>query len=351
MDEKESNIQVEEKEENKKEKKFDPQGRKWSLTINDPIPKGLTHEKIKMLLFMLKGIDYICMSDEIGDRHHTHVYAHFEKPKRFSTIKNLIPKAHIERAIGTSIQNKEYIFKEGKWEKTEKKETNLADTHEEWGEMPVERQGARNDLAELYEMIQDGMSNYEILSENSDFIIHIERMEKIRQTILEETYKNVFRNLEVTYIFGDAGAGKTRSVMEKYGYANVFHVTNYKNPFDQYRGQDVIVFDEFYNSLPIRDMLKYLDGYPLMLPCRYADKVACFTKVYLLSNTDLKEQYIDIQEHSPETWKAFLRRIHKVQVFKNGKIKDYSLMDYLYDFQMLTAEQISLLPFDIEGGK
>lgn len=349
MEEEESNIQVTE-EKDKKEKKIDPQGRKWLFVINDPVPKGITHEEIKRLLFTLKGIDYICMSDEVGDRHHTHVYAHFDKPKRFSTLKNLIPKAHIERAIGTSVQNRDYIFKQGKWEKTEKKETNLSDTHEEWGELPVERQGARNDLAELYEMIQDGMSNYEILEENPDFISQIERIDRVRRTIQEEIFKDTFRNLETVYIFGDTGAGKTRGVMERYGYANVYRVTNYKNPFDNYRGQDVIMFEEFAGNLPITQMLIYLDGYPVMLPCRYTDKVACFTKVYIISNLDLKAQYPDIQRHAPETWKAFLRRIHKVQTYQNDKVTEYALLDYLYDFRMLTAEQISMLPFDDNGG-
>lgn len=321
------------------------------LTANKPIQKRYTHEEIKLKLLSLKSLKYFCISDEIANTYHSHWFIYSKNPIRFSTLKRLFPQAHIEKAYGTCTQNRDYIFKQGKWEQDKKKETNLADTHEEWGEMPVERQGARNDYAELYEMIQAGMSNYEILEENPNMVKQIERMDRVRQTIQEEAYKDKFRNLEVTYIFGDTGAGKTRSVMERYGYSNTYRITNYRNAFDQYKGQDVIVFEEFFNSLPITDMLKYLDGYPLMLPCRYADKVACFTKVYLLSNTDLKEQYIDIQEHSPETWKAFLRRIHKVQVFKNGKIKDYSLMDYLYDFQMLTAEQISLLPFDIEGGK
>lgn len=39
--------------------------------------------------------------------------------------------------------------------------------------------------------------------------------------------------------------------MEKYGYANVFRVTNYKHPFDQYKGQDDIMFEEFQSSIPI----------------------------------------------------------------------------------------------------
>lgn len=288
------------------------------------------------------------MSDEIANTHHTHLYLCSDSPIRFSTLKKRFPEAHIEKAYGTSAQNREYVFKEGKWINDKKKETNLEDTHEEVGELPQERQGARNDYAELYEMVTEGMSNYEILEEKPDFISQIERIDKVRQIIQEEAYKDTFRHLVVSYLYGDTESGKTRSVMERYGYANVFRVTNYRNPFDTYKGQDVIVFEEFQNSLPINQMLLYLDGYPVMLPCRFADKVACYTKVYILSNIDLKEQYTDIQAYQPEVWNAFLRRIHTVQHFHDGKIDTYSLFDYLNEFQMLTAEQMKLLPFDNE---
>ena len=108
---------------------------------------------------------------------------------------------------------------------------------------------------------------------------------------------------------GKTGTGKTRFVMEKYGYENVYRIQNYKNPFDQYRGQDVIVFEEFRNSVRIEEMLNFLDGYPLMLPCRYADRMALFTKVYIISNWELNEQYQSIQVNHTETFNAFLRRI------------------------------------------
>jgi hypothetical protein len=170
-------------------------------------------------------------------------------------------------------------------------------------------------------------------------------MDKVRQIIQEENYKEVFRKLEVAYLYGDTGTGKTRSIMEQYGYTNVFRVTNYKHPFDQYKGQDVIMFEEFQSSIPINQMLIYLDGYPVTLPCRYSDKVACYTKAYILSNIDLKEQYPDTQIYSPETWNAFLRRIHRVQVFRNGQVETYSLFNYLNEFHMLTAEQTSFCPF------
>lgn len=319
--------------------------RKWQITLNNPQPKGYTHEKIKAELHALKSLKYYCMSDEIGNTHHTHIYVCFSSPVRFSTLKNHFPQAHLEKAYGSSNENKDYIFKDGKWVNDKKKETNLADTHEEWGTLPEERQGARNDYAELYELIQEGKSNFAIIDEKPDFINQLERIDRVRQIVQEEAFKEIFRNLNVSYFYGETGSGKTRSVMEKFGYSNVYRITNYKNPFDQYQGQDVIVFEEFQSSIPINQMLIYLDGYPIALPCRYADKIACYTKVYILSNIDIREQYTDIQHHNHETWKAFLRRINTIKVFTQNDIKEYTVKDYFDAFRYLTEKELQEIPF------
>ena len=73
------------------------------------------------------------------------------------------------------------------------------------------------------------------------------------------------------------------------------------------------MFEEFRSNLLVGDMLNYLDGYPVELPCRYANKVACYTNVYIISNIPLEQQYPNVQTDSPETWAAFRRRIHHVQ--------------------------------------
>ena len=100
--------------------------------------------------------------------------------------------------------------------------------------------------------------------------------------------------------------------MDKYGYTNIFRVTDYDHPFDNYKGQDVVLFEEFRSSLKIQDMLNYLDGYPLELPCRYANKIACYTKVYIITNIPLSVQYTSVQNEHLETWLAFKRRIKMV---------------------------------------
>lgn len=307
--------------------------RKWLLTINNPIEKGYTHEHIKEILSTLK-LSYWCMSDETGHEgtFHTHIFLAYTNGIKASTIHNKFNGAHRDIARGTCQQNRDYVFKEGKWLDGEKGTTNHRDSHEEWGEMPVERQGARNDLTDLYDMIKEGLSTYEILEQSPQYIMQLEKIDKIRQTVVEEKYKNTWRTLEVTYIWGVTGSGKSRYIKEKYGYSNVYSVTDYLHPFDGYKGQDVIVFDEFRSSLRIDDMLKYLDGYPLELPCRYNNKCACFTKVYFATNIDLRAQYPNVQNDEKMTYNAFLRRIHNVMVFDGTNITTMDTATYLKDF-------------------
>lgn len=288
----------------------DTRSRKWQITINNPKEKGYTHDKIKSILLNFKSLIYWCMSDEVGEKgtYHIHLFMFFNNVVRFSTIKNNFEGAHYEMAKGTCQQNRDYVFKEGKWENDKKKETNLFDTHEEHGIIPIERQGSRNDLADLYSMIKEGMTNYEILEENPNYIFNIEKIEGVRQMFREEKFKNTFRKLTVTYLYGNSGSGKTSSIMNKYGYSNVYRITDYSHPFDSYKGEDVIIFEEFRSSFKIQDMLNYLDGYPLMLPCRYNNKVACYTKVYVITNINFFQQYVSVQEEYEETFRAFTRR-------------------------------------------
>lgn len=288
--------------------------RKWLLTINNPVEKGYTHDKLIEIMEQFKGVTYYCMSDEIGletKTYHTHLFMYAPNGVRFSTIQKRIPNCHIDYCKGTAQQNKDYVFKEGKYAGTNKEDTRVDGTQLEWGEMPVERQGRRNDIVDLYDMIANGMSDFQILDAAPDYMLNLNQIRQTRQVIRSEKFKNTFRQLTTTYIWGSTGSGKTRYVMEKYGYENVYRVTNYKHPFDDYRGQDVVLFDEFRSSLPLADMLKYLDGYPVVLPCRFADTQACFTKVYFTTNIPLDKQYVNIQRDEIESYKAFLRRIHK----------------------------------------
>lgn len=288
--------------------------RKYQLTLNNPQKHDWTHEYIKNALTSHSGLVYWCLCDEVGEEGtpHTHVFVIFNNPVEFKSLQRLFYGAHIELSNGSNRENRNYVRKEGKWLEDAKRETNLPDTFEEFGELPPDRADSRKETAEIYEMIKQGASNFEIMEAIPNAMNKQDKINMARLEIQSEMYKNLFRELDVTYLWGKAGVGKTRSVMERYGYSNVYRVTNYTRPFDGYKGQDVILFEEFRSLIPITDMLTYLDGYPLELPCRYANKQACYTKVYLLSNIPLTQQYTQIRREQPDTWQALLRRIHHV---------------------------------------
>lgn len=314
----------------------DKQSRKYQLTINNPADKGLDHDALKKALEQFKSCVYWCMADEVGlDTHtaHTHLFFCLKSPGKWSTVKKRFPEAHIEAAKGTIQENRDYVAKSGKWAEDPKADTSVPGTFEESGEPPEEQgQGARTDLMILYQMIKDGMSNYEIIEANPDYMLTLDRIERVRQMLREEQYRETFRQLEVTYIWGNTGLGKSRYVMEKYGYSEVYRVTDYEHPFDTYSGQDVLLLGEYGSNFKVRDLLNFLDGYPLMLPCRYANRVACYTKVYMISNISLKEQYPNIQREEEQTWKALLRRISRVIEYRaTGPPIDHGpALDYIF---------------------
>lgn len=324
------------------------QSRKWLLTINNPVTHGFSHDVIKDILSGMKSITYWCMSDEEGictHTYHTHIFIYSPGGVRFMTVKKKFPPADIKYCRGTAIQCMEYVSKTGKWEGSEKEDTSVPGTFEESGECPIERPGQRNDLADLYTMVKSGMSDYAILEDMPDAIAHINKLEMVRQIVHSEQFKKVLRPLEIIYIYGKTGVGKTRYVMEKFGYENVYRVTDYLHPFDGYRGQNVIVFDEFRSSLALPDMLKYMDVYPLDLPCRYANKVACYTRVYFTTNIPLGEQYQAEQRHEYDSWLAFLRRLDHVVKFLEGDKRIYYDISLVRDNWLLVESS----PFDGEG--
>ena len=320
--------------------------RKYQITINNPEKhKNCSHQAIRETLKQWEHITYWCMCDETAKTYHTHLYIQFKNPVYFSSLKKAFPSAHIEEAAGTAEENRAYILKEGKWKDTEKGETNLKDTFEEWGTMPKAGQGRRSDLADLYQMIKDGYSNIEILERNPDNLLNLQHIDKARLEILSNQYRTQRRtNLLVTYVSGPTGYGKSRQILDTHGDSDVYRVTDYKHPFDTYSGENVLVFEEFRSDLLIGSMLNYLDVYPLQLPARYNNRQACYTFVYLVSNWKLEDQYRNIYPEQPDTWKAFIRRIQKVRIYTAPEIwTEYNTNDYLNGFRLADTSKV---PFD-----
>ncbi|KFZ26607.1 MAG: putative viral replication protein [Candidatus Izimaplasma bacterium HR2] len=287
--------------------------RNWLLTINYKEDTPTNNDELLDYIKDIKSLTYTAFQLEQGEKgtKHHQIYISFEHAKSFETIKKYFPKAHIEAMKGTPEQASEYCTKP---------DTRLLEPII-YGELPIK--GKRTDLEDIYKMIASGFSDMQIRETYpSQYIRYNHKFKEIRQEILEEQFNTLFRKIDVVYLVDLPGTGKTRYIMEKYGYKNVFRVSNYKNPFDTYKGEDVIVFEEFRSKLPIENMLNYLDGYPTRLPARYGDKVACYTKVYIVSNWEYTEQYKNIRELYPTTMQALDRRINFVGNLQEIKAYD-----------------------------
>jgi len=338
--------------------KKDTRHRRYLLTINNPSPDW-THEAIRAVLNKM-NLKYWCMADEQGleeQTPHTHLYFVAEKSAvRFSTVKGLFPTAHIEPAQADSEECRAYVQKSGKWSEDEKADTVIFGTFEEWGELPEEHPGHRTDWDIAYQMLADGNDVLDLIRSQPHLMRYRSTFEQVKQELTAEKFRDKFRTLEVTYIQGATEMGKTRYVMEKYGYKNVCQITGYQNGcFDKYQSEDILILDEFAHSFKIQDMNNFLDGYPLMLPCRYANKVACYTKVYIISNIPLELQYPLVRIENPAVWNAFIRRIHKVLVFFSlGEFDSYFTADYLNPDRTLNGwtevAKDGGCPFNEKGG-
>jgi len=328
--------------------------RNYCLTINNPKE---TDEEFNEYLQKLDHIKYFAFAREKGDGTednkdgtiHLQVYIEFSNAKTFKTMKKLFPTAHIEMRLGTKKSAREYVLKIGKY--ADKAHTRIGEVFE-YGEFAEER--ARTDLLKITEMLNNGATEQEVRKEfPTQYLIMRPKIKEYIQSIKEEEFKSKRRlDLEVTYIFGKTGAGKTRFVLDKFGDENVFRMTRYgkredEEKFDGYMGQSVIIFEEFRSNISISNMLNYCDVYGVSLPARYGDKIACYNKVYIISNWTLAEQYKNIQADHPETYKAFLRRIHHIWEYDKQPepVKFTKGQQLLMTLQPLSQQEQDGLPF------
>ena len=281
----------------------------------------------------LKGLIYAVVSLEIGKNGtpHYHLFVIYTNPKAWKTIKNLFPEADIEIARGNNTEVRSYVLKEGKWAGSEKEDTRVEGQQFEEGEMPPDRLSADPRAELLFNLIKSGLSDYEIINDFPEYMFDLTHIQRVRLTLRQAQYEDIWRDVKVFYVYGPPGLGKTRMIMDGFGYKNVFRVTDVLHPWDTYQGEDVVVFEEFASNFKIQDMNNYLDSYPLKLGARYSDKTACYTKVFIISNLPLKKQYPNIQQEldqaSKDTYKAFLRRIKGVVEFRDEELLEYYEMN------------------------
>jgi len=240
---------------------------------------------------------------------HWQLYIEHKNAIRLGTLIKALPGSHWEPRRGSKQQAFDYVTKAETYQgvSVANREIDLYESG----------QGTRSDLIDMKnQILLMGKTASELIVETSSGWLNASKLrevEKSKRDVRSAWAAKNFRDVEVIYTWGKTGTGKTYGVYEEYGLENVFTVGEWRHPFDNYDGQQVLLLDEFYGSLPFENLLKLLDKYPYQLDARYGKRQAEFTTVVMTSNEPLSHQYLDEQTYHPRKWNALMRRITKVQ--------------------------------------
>lgn len=215
--------------------------RAWCFTINNP-----TKADEFAVYRMMGNAKYGIVGNEKGslmEQPHFQGYIHLKNAWSFDQIKKYIPRAHIEVSGGTDEDNFNYCSKQG--------------DYKEWGEKSI-GQGNRTDIKEIANLIKSGdITLMDIMFDYPDMYLKYSRsFEKMFNAV--QPHRQFPPHVE--WIYGLAGTGKTRSVVDKFGPENVY-MKDGTSWWDGYSQQEAILIDDFDNNIPYRTLLRILDRY------------------------------------------------------------------------------------------
>lgn len=255
-----------------------------------------------------ESCEYVCWGLErcpSTGREHWHVYLRFARRTRFNAVINLLRtnRVKIFMAKGTEQQCLEYCHKTGKHAALRP----LTLSTGELGEIKPDagRQGKRSDLQDLGERIIAGAPMLEIARADP---VNFIRYNRGLQALADITRPPppIMRPVTVFYLWGPTATGKSWRVISRA--PTPYTVESGPHPWDGYNGETTLLFEEWRSSKwEITTMNRILDCYIMQLPCRYKNKYAEWTTVFITSNDSPAQTYPD--EPNPLVRGAFLRRL------------------------------------------
>jgi hypothetical protein len=243
---------------------------------------------------------------------HMHLVLEDSNMSRFSAVQAAYPTIHIEPTKGNKKQAVGYLLKQGEYES--KEEQVIA--HIIRGEIQG-RQGKRNDLDEIEELIELGLTPTEIIMKQFSYRRY---SGMIKQAYYDKRKSETpfVRDMKVVYHVGESGSGKSYTsskIVEAQGEDAIYMLTDYeRGGFDSYNGQPILFMDEYRGQLRYAILLQVLDVYKVEIGSRYNNTAALWTEVHITSVYPPEMLYDKmVKEHqSIDTLRQFLRRINTI---------------------------------------
>ena len=315
--------------------------RNWLLTIN-------AHETVVLPTISMDQVsdsiteldpaaDYVFQLERGGKTDYLHyqvavLCSRDVKPRRQDVLRRFkthgIMDAHCEAAIKTGIDIAGYCSKsrtrmgETQWSSDEFKTQMMSQFHRGKG---ASKQGQRDDIQAIKDEIDNGSTPDDLMLDDSFSVLmtgqvasFADRYYALKQT---QRWSCENRTVQVHYIYGRTGSSKTRYVYDQFGFGKVYRARmGTRDPFNNYRYQPVLVLDEFRSSVSFGELLEMLDRYPFEIDCRYHNRWAAWTDVYMLTTLPLSQQYPNVELSER---KQLYRRISDVSEMVDGSLKSF----------------------------
>lgn len=259
-------------------------GQHWLLTI----------PQYSFTPYLPPGIAYIRGQLESGGQDgylHWQLYVCSRNKMSLRAVRQIFGPYHAE--LSRSSAAREYCWKE---------ETRVDGTQFELGTLPVRRNNAK-DWDKILNAAKSGS------------------FDEIPADVLVRYYSGL-RNIRADYgrvegvekivevFWGPTGLGKSRKAWEDYPTA--FPKDPRSKFWCGYRGEKVVIIDEFRGNIDISHLLRWCDRYPCRVEIKGSSVPLCADRIILTSNLEPSKWYPDVD---PETYQALRRRFTRVVQF------------------------------------
>lgn len=257
--------------------------RNWVFTLNNP--DADRPAEWGQSIFDRGNVRYLIYQLERGSNGTPHFqgYIEFTAALRMSSVRSILPRAHLERRRGTAQQASDYCRKidsrvDGPWE---------------FGTLSISSQGTRTDLTAVAETIKSGSTVREIYDSHPSAFIKFHR--GIREAIIIRDTGRAARmaDKKIILIYGSSHIGKTTWVRFNFG-DRLYIKSGAHKWFDGYIDQEVVLIDDFAggkSGFMCSTMLNILDRWDCQVEIKGGMATLHHNVMFVTTNIHPREWY------------------------------------------------------------
>lgn len=287
--------------------------RNFVFTLNNPT-FAEREAFIACAFNMPRGLSYIVYQEEIGQNGTPHFQGYAELPLRRTLISvkkryPMLARAHIEARRGSQQQAIAY---------SQKAETR--DPHGQWGEHGEKKnQGGQG--KSKYREIAIAINEGETLDNLNDQYpgLFLLSEGKISDYYINNKGKRNWA-MQIEILHGKTGTGKSYTANNAYPDAYVAPwPTGGRWWWPHYKGEEVVIMDEFRHQIKMDTMLKLFDRYPWIIERKGGNMNFCSKKIVITTNIDPKDWYGGLSKEVREPLRRRIQEYAKIYDFHDNK--------------------------------